>query len=236
MTASRCLTLTAALSLVGTACFDPTDYDDLATASRVLRVDKDTLTAPADGATLTDVGASLPANASPDRRSVSVATTLGIFESGGQSGTVTADSVGHVLVRLRSPIDTGTARVRLTAGGVTREIIVKFARAYPTSVLVDLAKFAVPATATDEVTVTAILRRSAGTPTRGTPVTFTAPLGRFAIATVSDDKGMATIRFSPGAAAAPGSYTITATAPKSDQQEDTVRGQAVLEVIAPPDK
>jgi hypothetical protein len=224
-----------ALGTVAGGCLhNPTDYESGRTNAAVLTVGAVAASAPADGATLTAITASIPADARADRRTVAFSTTAGTFEGATREASVAADSSGQAVARLRAPLDTGEATVRVTAGGVTRVVTVRFDRAFPDTVLLDANPFGVRADAAHAVIVTATLRRGVGRPSRLTPVTFTATapaggeVGRFGPATLSDSTGVVTVRFTPGVTAYRGPVVLQATAPRAS---GVVTGRVTVDVV-----
>ena len=84
--------------------------------------------------------------------------------------------------------------------------------------------------------MTAVLRRTVGTPTAGTVTLFSATdssgntIGQFRDVTVSNDRGEATARLSVGSTAYRGDVTITA---EVDTGDGVVSGSVVVQIIDP---
>ena len=199
-------------------------------------------TAPADGATVSQIVADVAAGVPGQRRTVTFATSLGAFVadpnatvgSDGKSVTVDADGGNRAVVFLRSPKEqVGTAFITArvdSAPQVSASTQLLFTAALPETVLVTTNQPTVEATFTDSVEVKVRLLRGVGTPTQGTVVTFQAVdflgavRGIFSDITQSDATGQATADFTPGTGAALGRMTITASA-------GGVSGTAVVEVV-----
>lgn len=209
--------------------FRPADPDSL------IRFVAAPSTAPADGATLSAFTVEL-SPALPLGTAVQFQATLGVFApESAASVSRTADGAFRATADLESPATLGTARVRATAGQVTREVTLQFHRALPDLITVATGgDFQVMANATDSVTVTGTFLRDLGQVTAGTVATFRASdttgaaIGFFRDVTVIGADGRATAVFLPGTTAYRGRVTITVGAADS-----RTTGTTEIEVIEP---
>ncbi len=189
-------------------------------ADGVLRVVSAPGSAPADGASASRITVAVSAGIDGAARNVRFQTNAGSFSPGGTETDVTVPAATDLTasVLLYSPSQIGEALVRITAGGATREVRVRFDRALPDRILVSLDKLTVTDSATDQIVVTATLLRDLGKVTPGTEVTFTATRddtgGGFGLlnpaVAVTDSDGKATVRFSPAGSGYTGRATVTA--------------------------
>lgn len=205
-------------------------------APGVLSLAVSTREAPADGATVLMVSGTVDRDTRGEARKLIFTTSAGTFTDGGtKAATVAADENGVARLGLRAPIDAGLVRVRVSAGSAERVDSVLFTRAMPEQVLVEPEKFALVAGIKNELRVTANLRRTPGTVTPLTPVSFSAyrdgtsdEVGQFGIATLSDTSGQAGVRYTAGNTTYRGRVRIVATAAGPN---GPIRGEAVVEVI-----
>src|SRR5688572_18318316 len=130
--------------------------------------------APGDGATLVRIQATVDTSLTGDKRAVKFTTTAGSFSDNKAEITVPADSAGIAIAQLRAPSDSVTALIIATAGSTARRIEVRFTAALAERVDLDPSSFSVEAGASKEIDITATLRRTRGTPSPGSRVTFTA--------------------------------------------------------------
>ena len=108
---------------------------------------------------------------------------------------------------LRAPSDTARAIITASAGPSVRTRVIAYRRAQPESMQLVPARFALTAGPTNDVTVTATVRRVVGTPSPGVRVLFTAvdstvaraAHGQFTSAAPTDASGAVTVRFTMGA-------------------------------------
>lgn len=194
--------------------------------------------APADGATVSTFTVEVSA-ALPSGTQVSFAATLGAFAPEGSSPVNRpVDGSRRASADLVSPTTLGTARVLATANNVTREVSLRFDRAYPQRVTVSTqGKFQVKADNLDTATVTATFLRDIGLTTEGTVATFRATdangqtLGFFrdvgTVAAVGNGR-QATATFLAGSTAYRGTATITVGVEGS-----SVTGTTEIEIVDP---
>lgn len=172
--------------------------------------------APGDGATLVRIQATVDTSLTGETRVVKFTTTAGTFSDKTEI-TVRADSAGLAIAQLRAPSDSVTALIIATAGSTARRVEVRFTAALAERVDLDPSSFSVEAGASEEIDLTATLRRTRGTPSPGSRVSFAAqdstgaPIGRFSSAPPSNATGTVVTRFSPGDTSYRGAVTITAT-------------------------
>ena len=186
-------------------------------------------TAPADGATITQVTAQIAAGLPGGRRGITFSTTLGTFvgdpsnedDTGKPSVVVDADGGNRAVAYLRSPSNAvGTAFVtaKVDTPAVSASTSVGITRAVPQQILVTTSVPIVSANFTTSITVTATLVRDPGVATLDTVVTFRAvdsqdmERGLFTQVIRTNAAGVATAEFSAGTFAAQGPMVITATA------------------------
>ncbi len=169
--------------------------------------------APADGASTTLITAQVAAGLPAGRRDVTFVTIPLATLS---RATVTADASNRASVVLQSLRTTGPIRISATVDGTSADATVQLVPALPDRIIMSANKPTVRPTATDAVTITAVLQRDIGLVSAGTNVTFTAAdidgtqVGTFAQNSVSDANGTATATFFPGVDTLPGPVTITA--------------------------
>ena len=179
----------------------------------VILVSPSSPTAPADGVSTTLITAQVAAGLPAGRRDVTFVATPAATLS---RSTVTADASNRASVSLQSLRTTGPVRVAATVDGTSADTTVQLVRALPDRIIMSANKPTVRATATDAVTITAVLQRDIGLVTTGTNVAFSAAdslgtqVGAFAQNSVSDANGTAAATFFPGVDTAPGPITITA--------------------------
>lgn len=229
--------------VTGLVALTSCDKADLGDPSATLPIDRFSISShsiPADGATLTTVSAYLPAEAQNDRRQITFSTSGGAFVVGASTSssiTVSVASEGRAIALLRSPTDSGLAFVRASAGSGSLADSVTFVRALPDRLDVEPVSLAAKADPSQPISVTVTLRRSIGIVTKGTPVQIIATrvdggdAGRFVGAPISGENGIVNFKYTPGSIPYRGQVTITATA--SGINGGTVRGSAIVDVIAP---
>jgi hypothetical protein len=222
-------------------CFDPDAFDErLNDVQRTLedsfRVEENWL--PADGASTALVSVRIPPGADAENRAVTFGTTRGYFGSGtDRQAVVTAGPDDRANVHLRSEARIGVATVSAEYLGARVEDEIEFVPALPESGKMEIDRFSVGASWTDEVGLMVALLRSSGTPTPGTEVRVAATdslgtgVGRFRALTPSDDDGHITARFSPGPIFYRGPVRVEARfAIASGESANT---SAIVEVIDP---
>jgi hypothetical protein len=189
--------------------------------------------APADGATLIRVQATVDTSLKGDARIVKFSTSAGTFIE----PNVRADSIGTAIAVLRAPVDSVTASVVATAGGTARRTDVRFSLARAERIDVDPSAFALEASAAKEITVTAHLRRTTGLASPGALVTFSATdstgasIGRFSSAAPSGANGDVTARYTAGDTSYRGRVTLTATT--TGAIGAAISGSTSIQVVAP---
>ncbi len=138
--------------------------------SSLIQISTSISQAPADGATVVQVTATVPPELPQADRTVTFTTTAGTL----LQATATADASNRAIVDLRADSRIVTAVLRATAGGSTAQTTLPFVRALPESIIVNPAASTIKADGTTQVAITADLRRDVGTVTEGTVVEFTA--------------------------------------------------------------
>ena len=150
------------------ACYEPT----LPTPQPLQIISADTGTA--DGASLTAITVLVDTLIPSDKRSVSLATTAGVFTSGGQAtATLLPDADGKARAFLRAPSDSTTALLTATVNGSSASSLIIYRRAQPQSLTLEPAQYAIKVSSATEVAVTATLLREVGTPSAPMTVVFT---------------------------------------------------------------
>lgn len=225
------------VQLFSLSCLDPTDYD-LDETNNQLELSPATATIPADGASSVRFDVKVPSTAKTDHRTVALTTSLGTFAQGGKAdATVDTDVAGSGYVNLVSPVLAGTATVRAKVGSFVREASVTFSPALATSVEVQPAKFFAKGSVTEELEVTAALRRAVGVPSTGAHVQFRAltidgdSIGRFSSAPSSDANGKVKVSFTTGTTSYRGMIRIIAQT--LGESNAVITGENVVEVINP---
>ncbi len=188
------------------------------------------VSAPADGATVSALTVEVSPQLPAESREVEFRTTAGSFAPGGGTEvTVPADAGNRATADLRSAGEPTAARIRATAAGVTREVVVEFVPALPDDLTLVAVPPAVAAGPGASVELTATLHRRVGSATPGTKVTFAADAGGFSNAEVlSGPDGTAATTFFPRAEAA-GRIAVTASALGAGG--GMVTGTVVVEVV-----
>lgn len=176
--------------------------------------------APADGTSLVTLVATVTRRDATRPAPVTFSTSGGALISSAASAqtvTIGATSADTATVQVRAPRDSALVYVRATAGDVTKKDSIVFTRALPESIQLEPNPFAIQASPSASVVVTAYLRRSVGLVSPGTPLRFsaTAPNGAdpgiLGVPSVSDSQGVVTIKYSPGTTSYRGPVTVTAT-------------------------
>jgi len=191
-----------------------------AATNDIFRVSIPQQTAPADGATTTEVVVQLTPDLLPSQQVVSFTTTAGSFSSAGtvQSTEVRAGSDNVARVLLVSPREPATATVTVAVSGFVGRATVTFEAAAPESLaLIVSGSLRIAASFSSKSVVRAQLFRGVGTPSRGAEVQFRATddstgntFGYFSGITPSDASGIATAEFTPGNTTERGEATIRA--------------------------
>jgi hypothetical protein len=187
----------------------------------------------ADGATLTTVVVRVDTTIAVDKRAVTLTTSAGSFV--GDAHTIVPDATGTAIALLQSPNDSTTAMVRAEVNGVVTAAQIVFRRARPERIDLLPGAFTLKAGIDNELTVTAKVRRTVGTPSPGAVVSFAAtdgsaehrPVGTFLPATaVVDAQGVATVRYTSADSTMRGPVTIRASS-------DSAVATATVQVVAP---
>jgi hypothetical protein len=174
-------------------------------------------TAPADDATVVTVSAVVPAASPIALPQVVFNSTAGAFTASGTGTVVLAVSNdSSAIALLRAPARPTAAIVSASAGDTVLTTALSFTVAEPDSILVEPSTFTISASATPEVTITALLYRSVGFVSSGILVNFSAPIGTFGASVVSNDSGAVHVRYAPGAVSDTVADTITATVTHGD--------------------
>ena len=201
-----------------------------ANASDTIQVSPSQTTAPADGASITQITAQIAAGLPASRRRVTFTTTMGTFAAapGGTAPTdqgrkieASADASNRVTVFLKSPVESaGDAFVSAsvdTGPAVSATTSVHFDRARPDRMTITSAESSLTASFTSKSRITVTLVRDVGIPTQGTVVEFSAAdstgvdISFFSSVSTSNETGEVVATFSPGAAAMTGPAKIRAT-------------------------
>jgi hypothetical protein len=190
-------------------------------------------TAIADGATLTPVVVHVDTTLGVDKRTVTLTTTAGSFV--GDANAIIPNETGTAIALLQSPTDSTIAIVRAKVNGVVNAAQIIFRRARPERIDLLLGAFTLKAGVANELTVTAKVRRTVGTPSPGAVVSFAAtdgsadhkPVGTFLPSTaVVDAQGVATVRFTSADSTVRGPVAIHVSS-------DSATATATVQVVAP---
>ena len=177
---------------------------------------------PADGSSISNVRAKIPAGTPPDERLIQFSTSAGTFLDPNGIGSTTihihADSSGVAVAQLRSSVTVESAEVRAKSDVAGDRGRVHFVFATPVQIEVTTDRVLLSVSLSDTAAITATLRTNGGFATKGTPVQFTAtepsgaPVGGFANVTASNSSGQATAVFDPAGTAFRGTATVRARA------------------------
>lgn len=205
--------------------------------SEVVVVIPSSLTAPADGATVTQIEAHIAAGIPVQQRSVVFTTTAGSFATlNPLTTTRNADAEGIAIANLMSPRTPTVAVVTATVNNIQAAASVTFEQALPDRIAVSVfGNLQLKATFATKVTVEAQLERVVGAVTEGTEVIFRAfdestgsQFGFFSGATLSDATGRVTAEFTPGNTSERGEATIRVRVPGTD-----ILGRVRIEIVDP---
>lgn len=200
----------AALLAMGTAIACDGRIVDPNSTATIASFDIAPKQAPADGASLLRVTASVAPGVAPSTRSVSFTTTLGSF--GNQANTTSdADGDRQAVALLTASPTPGTALVTAKLGSTVIRREVTFERALAESIEIGSAAPSVTSGFASSLLLTITLRRSTGKPTAGDTVSLSASAGLLSRPTRSSADGLITASFTPGELPA-GPVTIKATA------------------------
>lgn len=198
----------------------------------VVQVNADAAQAPADGATLTRIVATVAAAIPQAGRQVTFTTTDGEFTgnrdpkepNNTQRAVVTADASNQAVVFLKSPQIPANASVSASVGNVTGRTSIVFSRALPDTIFVTVTAPSVNRSGSDHVTIHVELLRDVGQVASNTAVTYEARdasgavIGAFSGITLAvGDSGdpfpkpmKSSADFNPDDTAATGTTTVTA--------------------------
>jgi len=153
------------------------------------------------------------------RTSVTFTTTLGSFQNGSQTYTITTvDTTGILTTSLIAGTKTGTALVKATSVNVTQSVYVNLTEkgGNPYNIALVADPTSIQADGSSSSKITATLTDSLGSPVDpGTSVTFSTTLGEFSNQTKTieastlDDTGVVSVSLTSGTTA--GTATVTAT-------------------------
>ncbi|GAB3883405.1 glycosyltransferase family 17 protein [Spirosoma agri] len=202
------------LFLLLTGCFNPdkylqpVDYKDLVQFVRPL-----SRTIVADDSSSTLVEVTFPANVTDSNKTVTINTTTGYFADNGKrsiqlpSKIIKSEGENKRVssVRLKGGVIEGDAIITAKVGDTPSAdtLTVKFLKAYPTQIKLDLSSFSVKSSFGSELTLTATVSRKKGKPSVGNLVSFSVinalsgnSIGEFrSLNDLSNDKGVATVIF-----------------------------------------
>jgi hypothetical protein len=185
------------------------------------------LSAPADGATVTNAIARVAAALPSEQRTVTFTTTAGTLgAAGASSAQVRAGTDDLATIGVVSPRTPATATLTASVNNLTARRTLEFTHAYPDDIsLAVQGSFRLSASYGTKATLRAELWRDVGSVTRGTEVRFTAvhdatdqEFGFWSAVTPSDTTGVATAEFTPGNTPLRGESTIRARVPGTSLQ------------------
>jgi hypothetical protein len=198
-------------------------------------------TGTADAASLLPLTVVIDTATPSDKRTITLSATAGAFAASGNQGTtLIPDATGSAHSLLRAPGDSTAVIVTATVNGISVSRTVTYRRAMPDVVDVVPATLVLDVAATNELALTAHLRRTVGKPSPNLRVTFAAydgtlagkPIGAFLPPTaVSDDKGVATTKFAIADTSKRGPIVIRASVGPVN-----VTGETTVSVVGPPPK
>lgn len=217
--------LVALLSVPVSACTESTVVPEAAALG--ITTSADSLAA--DGVASVVVTAELP-RWLPEGISVEFTTTLGRWANpgGAPDRKVTVQARGRVAeARLLAMGEMGTAYVTASTAGLTARTTVELTPSFPDTIDLFVDRTAAPADGATAVTATAVLRRGAGTVSRGIPVRFEvrdsatqAPLLELSGVVVADSAATARFRFT---STLPRTVLVRAVAASVESDARTVR-------------
>lgn len=205
--------------------------------SNVIVLELAAVSAPADGATVTNLIARIASAVPSEQRTVSFATTAGSLGAAGATSTqVRAGSDDLATVGLISPRTTGLATVSASVNNLTARRNIEFTHAFPDNAVLSVSgSFRLSASFASKAILRVELTRDPGTVTRGTEVAFEAvddssgqAFGYFNGVTPSDVSGLVTAEFTPGNTLERGEATLRATVVGTN-----VRATAKVEIVSP---
>jgi hypothetical protein len=193
--------------------------------------------APADGATLSAVTATVASGLPSGSRTVTFKTNLGQFADNSMKTTTdTADADNRARADLVSPVTTGTARLTASVDGVTVERSILFTQALPDDIIVGVDRSVLEASNETEgkTTVTVRLLRDVGSVSDNTPIEVSVvavdggaeiPMRVENLGPVSGNSETFTLIAGPITFRGPAEVVVTVDG-------STARGSALIEVVA----
>jgi hypothetical protein len=211
--------------------FEPLESSD------VIQIQAESSTAPADGASVTNILAKVSDQMPLQQRQITFTTTAGSF--GGpipSTATRTANTDSLALAGLISSRQEETALVSATVNNQTSYTQVTFQRALPDSATMSVfGSLQLKATFATKINLEVELFRDVGEVTPGTEVVFRCfdestgnMFGFFSGVTPSDDRGFVSAQFTPGNTTERGEATIRARVAGTD-----VLARVRIEIIDP---
>jgi len=171
---------------------------------------------PADGQTVIQVRADVAPSIPTGSRTVTFTASQPKFvATSNQTDTATADVTNRAVVNYQVPTTLTDVRLTASVANATAETTLHLVAALPDAIALEAPASAVKAG--DDITVTARLQRTIGTPTAGRVVSFTAvddaghPVGGLRNVKLSDGTGVASAVFNPSGTSYRGLVTIRAT-------------------------
>lgn len=226
---------------VSSACdislYDPDEFRDANAEDLVIGASWPDLMI-ADGASINRVSVVVSRSIPTSMRSVGLSSTHGTFR-GGTNGTVSVspDSTNTAIAELVSPTNPGSGRLAVTVAGHTRAFDIFFDTARATSLAIESSGVSVLAGYSNEVTYTALLRRSPGHPSPGQEVAFevlgpsNVTIGYFRSIGRTQNDGTAKAVFVPG----PVGDTVQATVrARTAGVEGMLTAETVLWILPSP--
>ena len=201
--------------------------------SSLIRFTQSPASAPADGRSVSFFEVEISPSIAEAERTVSFQTSVGSFdpEVADRAREVAVGVGSAARIGLYSPEEITQGELSATVTNTTITAPIRFTRALPDAILLELDKLTVRNTADDEITVTVRLLRDLGTVTDGTIVTLRAEQGGAAFGLFRGDQqstdGQATVRFTPAGDGVPGDARMVIGA-----QGTGVTATADFEVVA----
>lgn len=188
----------------------------------LIRIVSAPASAPADGASASNLTVAISPLIAAGARTVTFTTNNGSFAPTGSAPSIQVPARADLTATavLYSPTQIGNALVTAAVAGASQQIPLRFDRALPDLVTLQLSDITVTDSTAGKLTVTATLLRNVGAVTPGTAVTFQAtrndtgaPFGLFTgNPTVTAAGGIATATFSPAGSGYRGPAQMTARA------------------------
>lgn len=175
----------------------------------------------ADGSSTRSLTARLGEGYRPS--TVTMSASAPLLEPGGVSSTVVpVDATGSANVLLRAPQAPMTVVLTAASGTSSHSMPISYQRACASSIIVEPSSFAIKQSPTETITINAHARRSIGTVSVGTTVRFRAmvervdgsigdDVGQFGAPTLTNESGLATVRYTLGDSQHEGRIAVTAS-------------------------